>query len=284
MARILHIAAHKANPRAWTRPFVEGLREFGELHIITGGDDLSDEEAAAHIRGHDVLITSWGARATPATLAVDPGRLRYICHLTGAMGAYIPVELIESAIPVTYWGDAQARPVAEGAVLLLLASLKGLRERIDNVEAGHWNPPEQGFRSAMLWGLALGVYGFGFIGRTFVASILVVTYFLSLVTRTSIFAMGTWSFTGFAGLFPIIVAALFWRRSTKVGAFASLLTVTALWTYYFIQGWGQPDYSVGGTGVMPVAVIVTASALAMVAGSLLSRPPGDAILGKFFPA
>ena len=168
MARILHIAAHKANPRAWTRPFVKGLREFGELHIITGGDDLSDEEAAAHIRGHDVLITSWGARATPATLAVDPGRLRYICHLTGAMGAYIPVELIESAIPVTYWGDAQSRPVAEGAVLLLLASLKGLRERIDNVEAGHWNPPEQGFRSAMLWGLALGVYGFGFIGRTFV--------------------------------------------------------------------------------------------------------------------
>ena len=75
MARILHIAAHKANPRAWTRPFVEGLREFGELHIITGGDDLSDEEAAAHIRGHDVLITSWGARATPATPAVDPGRL-----------------------------------------------------------------------------------------------------------------------------------------------------------------------------------------------------------------
>jgi SSS family solute:Na+ symporter len=96
--------------------------------------------------------------------------------------------------------------------------------------------------------------------------------------------MGTWSFTGFAGLFPIIVAALFWRRSTKVGAFASLLTVAALWTYYFIQGWGQPDYSVGGTGVMPVAVIVTASALAMVAGSLLSRPPGDAILRKFFPA
>ncbi|MED5558818.1 MAG: sodium:solute symporter family protein [Acidobacteriota bacterium] len=122
------------------------------------------------------------------------------------------------------------------------------------------------------------------VARIFVASILVVTYLLSLITRTSIFAMGTWSFTGFAGLFPIIVAALFWKRSTKLGAFASLLTVTALWTYYFIQGWGQPDYSVGGTGVMPVAVIVTASALAMLAGSLLSSPPCDATMRKFFSA
>ena len=122
------------------------------------------------------------------------------------------------------------------------------------------------------------------VGRAFVAGILVVTYLLSLVTRTTIFAMGTWSFTGFAGLFPIIVAALFWRRSTKSGAFASLATVASLWTYYFIQGWGQPDYSVGGTGVMPVAVIVIASALAMVGGSLLSSPPDDAIVRKFFPA
>ena len=122
------------------------------------------------------------------------------------------------------------------------------------------------------------------VARIFVASILVVTYLLSLITRTSIFAMGTWSFTGFAGLFPIIVAALFWKRSTKLGAFASLLTVTALWTYYFIQGWGQPDYSVGGTGVMPVAVIVTASVLAMLAGSLLSSPPCDATVRKFFSA
>ncbi len=122
------------------------------------------------------------------------------------------------------------------------------------------------------------------VGRAFVAAILVVTYLLSLVTRTTIFAMGIWSFTGFAGLFPIIVAAFFWRRSTKAGAFASTFTVAALWTYYFIQGWGQPDYSVGGTGVMPVAVIVIASALAMVSGSLLSPPPSDALVRKFFPS
>lgn len=121
-------------------------------------------------------------------------------------------------------------------------------------------------------------------GRLFVAAILVVTYLLSLVTRTTIFSMGTWSFTGFAGLVPVIVAALYWRRSTKVGAFASVVTVATLWTYYFSQGVGQPDYTVGGSDVMPVAVIVVASAAAMIAGSLLSTPPDEARLQRFFPS
>jgi len=121
-------------------------------------------------------------------------------------------------------------------------------------------------------------------GRLFVAAILIITYLLSLVTRTTIFAMGTWSFTGFAGLLPIIVAALYWRRSTKAGAFASVVTVAVLWTYYFSQGFGNPDYTVGDTGVMPVAVIVLASAAAMVVASLLSSPPDEATLRRFFPA
>jgi len=121
-------------------------------------------------------------------------------------------------------------------------------------------------------------------GRIFVAAILTVTYLLSLVTRTTIFSMGTWSFTGFAGLLPLIVAALYWRRSTKVGAFASLITVAVLWTYFFARGFGQPDYTVGGTGIMPVAVIVVASAIAMIVGSLVSRPPDEAVVREFFPS
>ncbi len=122
-----------------------------------------------------------------------------------------------------------------------------------------------------------------FIGRTFVAGILLVTYLLSLITRTTIFAMGTWSFTGFAALFPIVVAAMFWKRSTKVGAFASLITVVVLWTYFFSQGWGNADYTVGGSGVMAVFPITIASAGAMIVGSLLSSPPDDARVEKFFP-
>jgi hypothetical protein len=99
--RFLHLAAKEVVPRAWTRPFVERVRELGDLDLVEQGDDLSDAEAADLIRGYDVVIPSWGARMTPAELARDPGRLRYVCHLTGGMRPYVPVELVDSPIPVT---------------------------------------------------------------------------------------------------------------------------------------------------------------------------------------
>ena len=120
-------------------------------------------------------------------------------------------------------------------------------------------------------------------GRLFVAAVLVVTFLLAQVADRSIFKLAVWSFTGFASLFPVVLAALFWRRSTKTGAFASIVSVVLLWTWFFSLGWETPGYTVGGSGVMPVAVILAVSAVAMVAGSLLTRPPAPEVLRRFFP-
>ena len=121
------------------------------------------------------------------------------------------------------------------------------------------------------------------VGRIFMVAILVFTYLLSLVVDRSIFKLGVWCFTGFAALFPIVVAAIFWKRSTQWGAFASTLTVAVLWIYFVFHGWKDAGYTIAGTGVMPVAVILLASTVAMIVGSLLSRPPGPETLAKFFP-
>lgn len=119
-------------------------------------------------------------------------------------------------------------------------------------------------------------------GRLFVFLIMAVTYSLSLISNRSIFKLGIWSFTGFATLLPIVVAALFWKRSTKQGAVASLLTVIFLWVYFFVQSGQAPDYTVGDTGIMPVAIILIASTLAMLVGSLLSPPPPANHIERFF--
>ena len=121
------------------------------------------------------------------------------------------------------------------------------------------------------------------VGRIFLVVILIATYLLSLVTTRSIFKLGVWCFTGFAALFPVVVAAVFWKRSTKWGAFAATATVAVLWTWFVIHGWKSADYTIAGSGVMPVAVILLASTAAMIVGSLLSRPPDEATLAKFFP-
>ena len=122
------------------------------------------------------------------------------------------------------------------------------------------------------------------VGRLFVFGILSLTYLLSLVLNRSIFKLAVWSFTGFASLFPVILAALFWKRSTKYGAFASVISVVVLWIYFFIRGWQAPGYTVGGSGVMPVAVILAGSIVAMVIGSLISKPPDPTVIHKFFPS
>ena len=120
-------------------------------------------------------------------------------------------------------------------------------------------------------------------GRLFVIGIVLLIYVFSLLAQRSIFKLGVWSFTGFASLFPVVAAALFWKRSTKYGAFGSVISVVVLWSYFFMRGWESPGYTVGGTGVMAVAIILPVSALVMVVVSLLTRPPERSIIAKFFP-
>ena len=116
--------------------------------------------------------------------------------------------------------------------------------------------------------------------RLFVTSILVATFIASLLIDHSIFRLAIWSFTGFASLFPVIVAALFWRRATAVGAIAGVAAAVVLWIYFFVQGWSNPTYSVMGTGVMPVVVTFIGSCLALIVGSLLSRPISSDVLSR----
>ena len=56
-----------------------------------------------------------------------------------------------------------------------------------------------------------------------------------------------------------------------------------MWSYFFMRGWESPGYTVGDTGVMAVAIILPVSALVMVVVSLLTRPPEQPIIEKFFP-
>ncbi|REJ77092.1 MAG: sodium:solute symporter family protein [Acidobacteria bacterium] len=118
-------------------------------------------------------------------------------------------------------------------------------------------------------------------GRLFLASVLLLTLGLSFVVNRSIFGLAVWCFTGYTALLPILIGALFWRRATAAGALASLATAFASWLYFFRAGWGKPDYSVLGSGAMPVAVIVPAAALALIVVSLLTRPPDTAVVERF---
>lgn len=119
-------------------------------------------------------------------------------------------------------------------------------------------------------------------GRLFVLGILLVTYGIAQVADQSIFKLAIWSFSGFSALMPVVVAALFWKRSTQAGIYASILTVVVLWISLFNAGSSIPGYTVGGTGIMPVAVMLLGSTVSLIIVSLFTQPPAKETLSKFF--
>ena len=118
----------------------------------------------------------------------------------------------------------------------------------------------------------------------FVAGILLLTYLISLGAGRSLFKLGIWSFTGFAALLPVVLAALFWKASTKHGVVASILSVVVLWLVFLSRGWSTPGYTVAGSGIMPVAVMLVVSGLVLVVVSLLTPRPDPAVVDRFFPS
>jgi SSS family solute:Na+ symporter len=121
------------------------------------------------------------------------------------------------------------------------------------------------------------------MARLFVVAVVVVVYLISLGEPRRIFRLGVWCFSGFSGLFPLLLASLYWRRLTKAGAYASILTAGAVWFYFFQgSGFGMSQEKLVG-GVMPVTYIVAAATLAMVAVSWMTKPPSAVTLAKFFP-
>ncbi len=128
------------------------------------------------------------------------------------------------------------------------------------------------------------------LARAFIVAIVAVTYGFSLFEPRRVFTLGVWCFSGFSALFPLVFAAVYWRRLSTAGAYASILAAIATWCYFFYQSdfGGNPNYtydlSLGGQtySMMPVAPIFLAAAAALVVVSLVTRPPSEGTLAKFF--
>jgi SSS family solute:Na+ symporter len=147
-------------------------------------------------------------------------------------------------------------------------------------------------------------------GRAFVVGVTLVAYLiaLELKDKAGIFELAIrFAFTGFAALSPVMLAALFWKRSTKWGALAAVLwvIVTMVGSWYLHEysaglapKEGQPPVpilpalgelflrttgSVTVHGYLPVVFMCAGSALLVWAVSLLTPPPSRATLEKYFP-
>ena len=144
-------------------------------------------------------------------------------------------------------------------------------------------------------------------GRLFVVLVTLVAYFVALVAPQSIFDIATqYAFAGYAALSPLLVAALFWRGSTRWGALAATVwTAAAVLAIAVLQtvvppppaGTAVSILSVAGIdviaraasgttvlGLLPVVPMTLISALLMVVVSRFTPAarPAAATLARYF--
>ncbi len=128
------------------------------------------------------------------------------------------------------------------------------------------------------------------LARGFILFVVGVTYLMALYLKDSahVFDLGVWCFSGFAALFPLVFAAVYWRRATRAGALASLLTTVVVWGLLFyrdifaVKPPGAGDEELLIAGMMPVIFIFAAAAVSLVVVSWCTRPPGPDTIELFF--
>jgi SSS family solute:Na+ symporter len=144
--------------------------------------------------------------------------------------------------------------------------------------------------------------------RGFIIIVTLAAYFvaLELKDKQGIFEIAVrYAFSGFAAMAPVMVAALFWKRSTKWGALAATLFTAACLIYFAVlqntHKAGDIIWQIGQgkdaikvlflnprgdvsfwNGFMTVVPMVFGSALLMVLVSLVTRPPSQKTIDKYF--
>jgi len=121
------------------------------------------------------------------------------------------------------------------------------------------------------------------IARIFVIVIVALTYFLAMkALNPNIFDLAIWCFSGFSSLFPLVFAALYWKRVTLAGAYACILSSMGVWFYFFQASGFGGEYFIDDD-IMPVTLSFGAGAIALVLVSLVTKPPSAETIKKFFP-
>jgi solute:Na+ symporter, SSS family len=142
-------------------------------------------------------------------------------------------------------------------------------------------------------------------GRIFIVLITMFAYAIALRAPETIFEIAVqYAFSGYAALSPLLVAALFWRGSTKWGALAvtvwTALAVVAVAIFqhrvpapapgppflvWSLGGMEVLSRTAGGTavfGFMPVVPMVIVSGLLMIVVSLFTSKPKGTTVAKYF--
>ncbi len=144
----------------------ENLQEVPDAYTV---HDFSDWRSWPHqqllekMRSVHVVMTGRKSPKFPSELIEARGKLQWHCHFHGSVRYLVSREHIEAGLTVTNWGCSM-RPVAEGAVALLLATIKQIKQADLYSQTGQDRRFWQGYFPSLPH-MRTGLYGLGPIGR-----------------------------------------------------------------------------------------------------------------------
>ena len=144
---------------------------------------------------------------------------------------------------------AAISPAQENKIVMTHVKYDGLKQEILKLRgkvvivdfwAHNCQPCRAAFPKFLKMHEKYGEKGSVHFARAFILVVTGIAYFVALVTPESIFELAVrFAFSGFAAMAPVMVAALFWKRSSKWGALASTLWVAACLVGQLIVGHGH---------------------------------------------
>jgi phosphoglycerate dehydrogenase-like enzyme len=109
-----------------------GLRRLVDVDETLVAERFDSPEVQAALADVEILVTGWGCPPIDATVLRTTPRLRAILHTAGSVKGHLAPECWERGLVVSSAADANAVPVAELALAMILLAGKdvfGLRER-----------------------------------------------------------------------------------------------------------------------------------------------------------
>ncbi|CCK26587.1 putative 2-hydroxyacid-family dehydrogenase [Streptomyces davaonensis JCM 4913] len=152
-------------PRLFPPALLTRLRQAGEIDPELVVTDFTARPAAAALSRAEVLITGWGAPHLDADLLRAAPRLHTVLHAAGSVRDLIGEDVWRRGITVSSAVAANALPVAEYTLAMILLAGKDTFAHRDRYRTTHTLPTHAETANTGNMGRRIGVIGASRVGR-----------------------------------------------------------------------------------------------------------------------
>ncbi|MFF5010328.1 hydroxyacid dehydrogenase [Streptomyces phaeochromogenes] len=152
-------------PEFFPRPLLDQLDRLVRIDEELVAQDFTSPAVVAALAGTEVLITGWGCPPLDAELLAAAPRLRAVLHTGGSVRSYVTDACWERGLTVSSAVQANALPVAEYALAMILLAGKDVFALHERYRAEHVYPPVGDLAALGNNGRRVGVIGASRVGR-----------------------------------------------------------------------------------------------------------------------